>query len=511
MRLLAFDGRMGASGDMLLGALVAAGADPSVLSPVEDALDVTYRVHEVEKNGILATKVDVLLAETDGGDPRGEGHGDDHRRLRADGDDGGDSDDGGNGDDAEHSNQHQYHHHDRAHDEAGHDHDDGHGHSHGGGGGHGHSHDHPHSHDDHHHHDHPHSHDDDHHHDHSHSHDGHTHAEGHGPHRTYPEVVELVESMGLPAGVVEDATAIFRVLGEAEAEVHGTNLEETHFHEVGADDAIADVVGVCLLLDDLDVDRVVTGPVAVGGGEAEMSHGTYPVPAPAVLNITAAADWSVRGGPVEAELLTPTGAAILAHLAEGVETLPAMSVESSGYGAGGWDFPDHPNVLRAVVGDGGSRLVRDEITVLETNLDDATPEVLGGLQETLKDAGARDVAIVPTTMKKSRPGHLVKVVVKPEDAERVAYRLAVETGTLGIREHGAGHRWTARREFETATLDIDGEAYEVSVKVGSDADGVVYDRSAEYDDALAVAKETGLPVREVMRRAVDAVSSDDGE
>ncbi len=496
MRLLAFDGRMGASGDMLLGALVAAGADPSALSPVEDALDVTYRVHEVDKNGILATKVDVLLAETDGGDPRGEGHGDDHRRLRADGDDGGDSDDGGDGDDAEHSHQHQYHHHDRAHDEAGHDHDDGHGHSHGGGDGHGHSHDHSHSHD---------------HHDHSHSHDHHTHAEGHGPHRTFPEVVELVESMGLPAGVVEDATAIFRVLGEAEAEVHGTDLDETHFHEVGADDAIADVVGVCLLLDDLGVDRVVTGPVAVGGGEAEMSHGSYPVPAPAVLNITAAADWSVRGGPVEAELLTPTGAAILAHLAEGVETLPSMSVESSGYGAGGWDFPDRPNVLRAVVGDGGSRLVRDEISVLETNLDDATPEVLGGLQETLKDAGARDVTIIPTTMKKSRPGHLVKVVVKPEDAERVAYRLAVETGTLGIREHGAGHRWTARREFETATLAIDGDDYEVSVKIGSDADGVVYDRSAEYDDALAVAKETGLPVREVMRRAVDTVASDDGE
>jgi len=480
MRLLAFDGRMGASGDMLLGALVAAGADPSVLSPVEDALDVTYRVHEVDKNGILATKVDVLLAEADGGDPRGEGHADDHRHQpeTEDGDDDehgeGDGDDEG-GVDAGHSHQHQYRRHDHARGESAHSHD----------------HDHAHSHD--------------------HDHDDPTHAEGHGPHRTYPEVVDLVESMDVPAGVVADATAIFRVLGEAEAEVHGTALDATHFHEVGADDAIADVVGVCLLLNDLGVDRVVTGPVAVGGGEAEMSHGTYPVPAPAVVNIAAAADWSVRGGPIEAELLTPTGAAILAHLAEGVETLPSMSVESSGYGAGGWDFSDHPNVLRAVVGDGGSRLVRDEISVLETNLDDATPEVLGGLQETLKDAGARDVTIVPTTMKKSRPGHLVKVVVKPEDAERVAYRLAVETGTLGIREHGAGHRWTARREFETATLDVDGDDYEVSVKVGSDADGVVYDRSAEYDDALAVANETGLPVREVMRRAVDAVASDDAD
>jgi uncharacterized protein (TIGR00299 family) protein len=265
---------------------------------------------------------------------------------------------------------------------------------------------------------------------------------------------------------------------------------------------------VCLLLADLGVERVVTAPVSVGSGEASMSHGTYPVPAPAVLNVVEQADWSIRGGPVEAELLTPTGAAILAHVADGVETLPSMNVSASGYGAGGWDFPDHPNVLRVLVGDGGSRLVRDEITVLETNLDDATPEILGSLQSTLKDAGARDVTILPTTMKKARPGHLVKVIVRPEDVERVAYRLAVETGTLGIREHGAGHRWTAHREFETATLEIDGDSYEVTVKVASDADGTVYDRSAEFDDALAVATETGLAVREVMRRAVNDVESD---
>ncbi|WP_396611828.1 nickel pincer cofactor biosynthesis protein LarC [Haloferax sp. S1W] len=473
MRLLAFDGRMGASGDMLLGALVAAGADPAVLSPVEAALDVTYRVRTVDKNGISATKVDVLLAESAGGDPRGEGHGSDDYGQEHDSDD--DARDDEQADD-EQSRQHRL----RGSLAGGHDHR--HSHSH--------AHDHSHGHD----------------HSHSHTHD-HTHAEGHGPHRTYPEVVELVESMDLPDSVVEDATTIFRILGEAEAEVHGTDLEDTHFHEVGADDAIADVVGTCLLLADLDAERVVTGPISVGSGETTMSHGTYPIPAPAVLNVVEQADWSIRGGPVEAELLTPTGAAILAHVAEGVETLPSISVDSSGYGAGGWDFPDHPNILRAIVGDGGSRLVRDDISVLETNLDDVAPEVLGSLQETLKDAGARDVTILPTTMKKSRPGHLVKVIVKPDDVERVAYRLAVETGTLGIREHGAGHRWTAHREFETASLDIDGDTYEVAVKVASDADGVVYDRSAEYDDALAVAKETGMAVREVMRRAVDAVAA----
>ncbi|MFD1585394.1 nickel pincer cofactor biosynthesis protein LarC [Halorientalis brevis] len=440
MRTLAFDGRMGASGDMLLGALLAAGADRDALAPVEDAdaLDVAYEVDTVVKNGISATAVDVVLTAEDADE-----FADDH----------------------DHSHDH---HHD--HDEADHSHD--HHHSHG--------------------------------HDH-HDHD-HTHAEGHGPNRSYAEVVDVVESLDLPSGVVADATAIFEILGEAEAAVHGTDLAETHFHEVGADDAIADVVGVCLLLDDLGVDRVVTTPLATGGGETEMAHGTYPVPTPAVVEIAERADWNLKGGPVDAELLTPTGAAILAHVADGVETLPSIRIASSGYGAGGYEFAHRPNVLRAVVGDGGGDLRKDEITVLETNLDDASPEVLGGLQDTLADAGARDVSILPVTMKKSRPGHLVKVIVRPADAQRVARKLAEETGTLGVREHGAGHRWMADRSIETATIEIGGEDFEVDVKVASDTDGTVFDVSAEYDDALAVAKKTDLPVREVMRRAENAVS-----
>jgi uncharacterized protein (TIGR00299 family) protein len=315
--------------------------------------------------------------------------------------------------------------------------------------------------------------------------------------------------MGLPPEVERDALAVFETLGEAEANVHGTDLSETHFHEVGADDAIADVVGAALLLDDLNVERVVTTPLSAGGGEVSMSHGTYPVPAPAVVEIAERADWSLRGGPVEAELLTPTGAAVLAHFAEGVERLPALDVAASGYGAGGYDFDDYPNVLRAIVGDAGGGLTRDAITVLETNLDDATPEVLGGLQETLTEAGARDVSVLPATMKKSRPGHLVKVIVKPEDAERVARRLAEETGTLGVREHGAGHRWIADREMETATLEIDGETYEVAVKIASDDEGTVFDVSAEYDDAAAVGRETDLPVREIARRAEAAATRTD--
>ncbi|MDS0294314.1 nickel pincer cofactor biosynthesis protein LarC [Halogeometricum luteum] len=467
MRTLAFDGRMGASGDMILAALLAAGADRDALSPVEEALDVRYEASTTVKNGISATRVRVLLDGEDDDDREG-----------ADGESEGDA-----GSSDEEDEHHRAHTHEGDH-------------------GHGQSHDRNHGHD---HHDHDHTHD----HDHD-TGDAHaTPAEGHGPHRAYAEVVEIVESMGLPGSVERDAKAVFRILGEAESSVHGTDLAETHFHEVGADDAIADVVGACLLLADLGVDRVVTAPVATGGGEQTMAHGTYPVPTPAVVEIAERADWSLKGGPVEAELLTPTGAAILAHVAEGVETLPALRIDDSGYGAGGYDFSDHPNVLRVLVGDGAGRLSRDEITVLETNLDDASPELLGNLQSTLTEAGARDVTVLPATMKKSRPGHLVKVVVKPEDAERVAHRLAVETGTLGVREHGAGHRWIADRTFETAELEIGGETYRVAVKVAADATGETYDRSAEFDDAASVADATDLPVREVMRRAESAVDPSD--
>jgi uncharacterized protein (TIGR00299 family) protein len=271
---------------------------------------------------------------------------------------------------------------------------------------------------------------------------------------------------------------------------------------------------VALLLADLDVDRVLTTPVAVGGGEVSMSHGRYPVPAPAVVELLERADWSTYGGPVETELLTPTGAAILAHVADGVEERPEMDLMASGYGAGTKDLPERPNVLRALVGepteggesgagsaDSADLVHQQDIAVLETNLDDCSPEVLGSLQETLTEAGARDVSIVPLTMKKSRPGHLVKVIARPEDADQVAQRLAQETGTLGIRGTPATHRWTADREFETVTLEFDGEAYDVSVKLASGPDGEVYDVSAEYEDALRVAQEADVPVREVVGRA----------
>jgi hypothetical protein len=404
MRTLAFDGQMGASGDMILASLLDAGGDPTVLRPVEAALGVRYDRQTVPKHGIQATSVTVLAA-----DPESAGA----TRPR---------------------------------------------------------------------------------------------AEGHGPHRTLAEVVEILDGMDVSTRVRRDARAVFERLARAESAVHGADPEATHFHEVGADDAIADVLGACLLFEDLDPDRVVTTPLAVGGGETETSHGIYPIPAPAVVELADGADWALRGGPVDRELLTPTGAALLAQFADGVDALPAMRVDATGYGAGDYDLADRPNVLRVIVGDGGSRLDREEITVLETNLDDASPEVLGDLQASLSAVGALDVTVLPATMKKSRPGHLVKVVTKPADAARVARALAAETGTLGVREHGAGHRWVARRRMDTATLDAGGDSHDVAVKVAADEDGTVFDVSAEYDDAAAVARATGLPLREVMRRAEQVVS-----
>ncbi|ELZ17201.1 hypothetical protein C477_13250 [Haloterrigena salina JCM 13891] len=463
MQLLAFDGRMGASGDMILAALLDAGADPDVLEAVTDDLAVAYEIDETVKCGISSTTVDVFLTDDSASDPGGHD---------GDGESGGD---GGHGHD---------------HGDADHDDVDHHAHEHG------------------------------HNHAHEHGDDGHTHAdadahahsdgddvraEGHGPHRSYREVRDIVAGMDLEPAVERDALAVFELLGEAEASVHGESLEEIHFHEVGADDAIADVVGAALLVHDLEPDRIVTTPLATGGGSVSMSHGEYPVPTPAVVEIAERADWSLRGGPVDAELLTPTGAAILGHFADGVDSLPSLDLRGVGYGAGGYDLDPHPNVLRVLVGDAQGELVKDDIAVLETNLDDATPEVLGGLQETLANAGARDVSILPATMKKSRPGHLVKVICKPADRERVARALAEETGTLGVRDAGATHRWIANRVFETVTLEIDGETYEVTVKIASDADGEVYDVSAEHDDALTVARETDVPIREVTRRAERAV------
>jgi uncharacterized protein (TIGR00299 family) protein len=232
-----------------------------------------------------------------------------------------------------------------------------------------------------------------------------------------------------------------------------------------------------------------------------MSHGTYPVPAPAIVELAEDADWELRGGPVDRELLTPTGAALLAHFADGVEHLPSMRVDVAGYGAGTIELDSHANVLRATVGETTGNLRKEPIAVLETTVDDVTPEVLGRLHETLGEAGAKDVYVTPATMKKSRPGHTVTVIAAPADSQGLARLLAEETGTLGVRDRGVEHRWVADRRFETVEIHIAGEHYDVQVKIASDEAGEVFDVSAEYEDANRVAEEAGVAVRDVIETA----------
>ncbi|MFP4591299.1 MAG: nickel pincer cofactor biosynthesis protein LarC [Halobacteriales archaeon] len=321
------------------------------------------------------------------------------------------------------------------------------------------------------------------------------------PTRTPHEVREVLDDLDLGGDVRRRALAVVDRLATAEGSVHGADPESVHFHEVGADDAIVDICGTVALLRDLDPDAVVVGPVACGAGTVETAHGTYPVPPPAVAALAADADWILAPGPVEGELLTPTGAALLAELASGRERLPPMRLAATGYGAGDRTYPDRPNVLRGLLGEAVERLRREPVALLETVLDDATPETLGALQETLPEVGALDVAVLPATMKASRPGHLVQVVVDPVDADAVARRLAAETGTLGVREVPVCHRWVADRHVETVEVEVAGSTYVVDVKVATDSAGDRIDVSAEDRDARRVAREAGLPVREVRRRA----------
>jgi uncharacterized protein (TIGR00299 family) protein len=220
-----------------------------------------------------------------------------------------------------------------------------------------------------------------------------------------------------------------------------------------------------------------------------------PVPVPAVTEILEDTDHRLEGGPVEAELLTPTGAAILAHWATPVDALPEMAVDATGYGAGGRDFDRHPNVLRALRGD--AAMDREDVVVLETNVDDVRPEVLGDLYDRLLGAGARDVTVQPLEMKKNRPGHLVSVVARRPDADRLARLLAEATGTLGVRATERAHRFVADRELHGVTVGVGGDRYDACVKVAS-VDGDVYDVSAEFDDARRIADEEDVPVRQVL-------------
>jgi uncharacterized protein (TIGR00299 family) protein len=324
----------------------------------------------------------------------------------------------------------------------------------------------------------------------------------HVPHEThsrdYYELTDVIKSAGLPAAVEQSALGVFAVLAEAESSVHGLPLEKLHFHEIGQKDALADVIGSCFAFHEIAADAVLCTPVNAGGGKVKAAHGMMSVPAPATLEILRKSGLSFYGSGTR-ELLTPTGAALLAYFAKAVENIPQGRVISVGYGAGDADTED-PNVLRTILMDVQDTLSRDTIEVLETNVDDVTGEVLGNLFDMLLSAGARDVTITPATMKKGRTGHIIKVITKPQDSDRVARVLMKETGTLGVRVIPTRHRYVADRRMEQVALSIRGEEFKVAVKIAQDKSGEILHMSAEYEDCRRVAEIVRVPLKEVIRR-----------
>jgi uncharacterized protein (TIGR00299 family) protein len=438
MRIAYLECFSGMSGDMFLGALVDAGVPLEKLEETVAALNIGARleISRVVRSGISATKVDVWVdGEKDL--PREE-----YWERK------------------EHVHSHE------------------------------HSHDHTHGHDDH-----------------SHSHPGEiSRAEVPAPHshqhgRGLTEIRQIISAAAISETAKKTAISIFEALGRAEAKVHNTSVADVHFHEVGAVDAMVDIVCAAVGAEALGVDEIICSPLNVGGGMVKCAHGTFPVPAPATVELLA--DAPVYSSGVQAELVTPTGAAIVRTLASRFAAFPEMKIEKSGYGAGSRDFPGHPNVVRLTVGEAASDTLIAEtssemITVLEANLDDLNPQVFGYVMDRLLDEGALDAFGMPVQMKKNRPGMLLTVLCKPEDASKLTHLIFTETTTLGVRRRDETRRTLARRWEQVRTQWGD-----VRIKIAS-MNGTVTNYAPEYEDCRRIAAEHHVPLKQVMGEAVEA-------
>jgi len=314
--------------------------------------------------------------------------------------------------------------------------------------------------------------------------------------RTYSHIVGLITEARLPPRARDRALAAFSRLATVEAALHRRPVNQVHFHEVGGLDAIIDIIGTCVALEVLGVDEVRSSPVAQGRGMVSTAHGVLPVPAPAVVALLSGAGAPTYGTAIPFELCTPTGAALLASMCRAWGPLPAMTISSSGFGAGTRELDGMPNVVQVVVGSLSSDEVSTSgvggqpIVELQANIDDVTGEILGATLSALMAAGALDAWITPVTGKKGRPAHVVSLLCDPASVGRLRQVLADETGTLGIRAQ-TWQRWPFSREF--ATVEVAG--YPVRVKRGPRR------IKAEHDDAARVARLVGLPIREVARQA----------
>jgi uncharacterized protein (TIGR00299 family) protein len=460
MRIAYLDCFSGISGDMFLGALIDAGVPVRLLEETVIGLNLGARleISRVSRSGITATKVDVVVrGEKDL--PREEywaGEKASGSRRQA------------TGAGAEHGHQHSHGH--------AHEHEPGHSHLH---------HDHEHEHDD------PHEH---------HSH-GHSHEHGRG----LTEIKGTIARASISQRAKQIAMAAFDLLGAAEAKIHNSNLEKIHFHEVGAVDALVDVICGAVGAEALGVDRWISSPLNVGGGTVECAHGRFPVPAPATLEL-------LKGVPVyssgaQVELVTPTGAALVRALAPEFRAFPRMEVSAVGYGAGSRDLENGANVLRISVGEsreqtfGGPEqhaFAEDVVTVLEASVDDLNPQVFGYVMERALAEGALDVFAAPLHMKKNRPGMLLTLLARPQQAETLAKLIFAETTTLGVRLR-EDRRLTLERRWVSARTPWG----EVRIKVAS-LNGTLANYAPEYEDCRRLAAEHAVPLKSVMQEAMKA-------
>ena len=455
MKTLYLDLFSGISGDMFLGALLDLGVEFELLERELRKLDLAgYHLHAArrQKNGIEGVKLDVHLEE--------EAHA--HPAPAAS---------------PAHPHEHDHDH--------PHDHDHGHAHDHD----HGHAHPHEHGH--------------------SHAQEprAHAHHSGHQHGRNFAEIKQLIADSPYSDWVKQKATAIFYRVAVAEGKVHGRLPDQVHFHEVGAVDSIVDIVGACLGLEMLGKPRVLASEITEGTGWIECAHGRFPIPAPATLEILSARRAPLRQCNETSELVTPTGAALLAELAESFGPLSGLAPERIGYGLGTRDHPSRPNVLRAVLCEPQSTAhdwETDRVAVLQTNLDDLSPEILGRVLQRALDEGALDVFHTAVQMKKNRPGVLLTLLCAEAETEKFAAFLLRETSAFGVRFHTAERR-KLQREFARVETPLG----PIAVKFGK-LDGEVLQAAPEYESCRQAAEATGQPLRRVYEAALRALQSPAG-
>ncbi len=317
--------------------------------------------------------------------------------------------------------------------------------------------------------------------------------EGPHPHRHLADLLGLVERSALPEPVKATAARIFTRLGQAEATVHGLPVERVHFHEVGALDSIADIVGAAYGVSRLGLDRIACSPLNLGSGWVRGAHGAMPVPAPGTAELLRGIP--AYGSAIPFELTTPTGAAVLSTLATAFGPMPEMTIAAVGYGVGGRELQDQPNLLRLLVGEAAADLERDRIRVIEANIDDMSPELYEPLMEALFAAGAYDVSLAPLLMKKSRPGTLLTVLAPEEAAERCAECVLRGSTTFGVRLTTA-----ERRKLRRWHVEVETPYGRIRVKCGG-LGGAAWTLAPEYEDCRRIAAERGVPVREVFEAA----------